>query len=123
MTRRAHTKAEQEHLTKVACLGCICCRMDGRGTVPCQIHHIREGYGIAQRATHFEVLPLCEGHHQGLRAPADPTKIAFHRNREAWVAKYGTERALVDHINQTIKGLDESNPGWWEFALELQEGA
>lgn len=107
---RAATKAEKTHLSKVAAFGCLCCAIDGRGWQPANIHHIREGYGIGQRAPHTETLPLCEGHHQGL---LDTTKLAFHRRPAEWRARYGQERELVAAINATIAKLDAANPGWW----------
>lgn len=118
-----HTTREQEHLTKVACLGCLCCRMDRRGVVPANIHHIREGYGLGQRASHFEVLPLCEGHHQGERYPRDASKIAFHKDSETWRRKYGSERELVAFVNETIARLDRDNPGWWEHPSAVMRGS
>ena len=36
-------KAEKEHLGKVAALGCIVCRHEGRFGVAAEVHHIRQG--------------------------------------------------------------------------------
>ena len=52
-------KAEKEHLSKVAAVGCIVCRMQGNEESPAEIHHIRSGQGISQRASNYEVIPLC----------------------------------------------------------------
>lgn len=115
--KRPATKAEKVHLSKVAALGCLCCAIDGRGWRPANIHHIREGYGMAQRAPHMETLPLCEGHHQGL---LEPGKLAFHKDATAWRERYGAERQLVAAVNETIVKLDAANPGWWiERAREI----
>ncbi len=115
--KRPATKAEKLHLSKVAALGCICCAIDGRGWRPANIHHIREGYGMGQRAPHMETLPLCEGHHQGLR---DCSKVAFHKSPIVWREWYGEERQLVAAVNATIAKLDAANPGWWiERAQEI----
>ena len=59
------TKAEKSHMDKVAALGCCICRLLGLGETPAQIHHIREGQGMGQRAGHFLVIPLCLEHHTG----------------------------------------------------------
>ena len=52
-------KAEKEHLSRVANVGCIVCRMQGNEESPAEIHHIRHGQGISQRASNYEVIPLC----------------------------------------------------------------
>ena len=52
-------KAEKEHLSKVASVGCIVCMMQGNEESPAEIHHIRSGQGISQRASNYEVIPLC----------------------------------------------------------------
>lgn len=119
MTRCAHTTAENLHLTKVAALGCLCCLVDGRPYTPANIHHIREGYGMGQRASHFEVLPLCKGHHQG---DDDRTKVAFHQSPEGWRRQYGSEIEQVRLINRFIVQLDAQQPLWWEFAPEVLGG-
>lgn len=59
------TAAESAHLARVASLGCIVCRLLGHGETPAQVHHVRAGQGMAQRAGHFCAVPLCEPHHTG----------------------------------------------------------
>jgi hypothetical protein len=53
-------KAEREHLDKVSSLPCSLC-----GDSPVEVHHIREGQGMAQRANHFLTIPLCPACHRG----------------------------------------------------------
>ena len=79
-----HTKAEQEHLIAVANLGCLVC---GAGA---EIHHVRRGQGLGQRASHMEVLPLCFFHHR-----TGPLGVAFHAGSRAWQAIHGTEQELL----------------------------
>ena len=57
--------ADKRHLTKVAGLGCILCRSMGLGETPAEIHHVREGQGMSQRASNFLSVPLCPEHHRG----------------------------------------------------------
>jgi len=57
--------AQKEHLNQVASLGCVLCKHLDLGNSPAQIHHIREGQGMSQRASHFLVVPLCPEHHTG----------------------------------------------------------
>jgi hypothetical protein len=59
------TKAESDHLSKVAALGCIVCRLLGQPGTPAQVHHLREGQGMSQRASNWLTIPLCPPHHTG----------------------------------------------------------
>ena len=63
--KRAPTAAERRHMGRVAALGCILCDHLGLGATPAQVHHIREGQGMSQRASNFLTIPLCPEHHQG----------------------------------------------------------
>lgn len=56
------TKSESRHMGRVADLPCACCGVHG-----VQVHHIREGQGMAQRASNFLVVPLCQPCHTGPR--------------------------------------------------------
>ena len=58
-------KADKEHMNRVASIGCILCMHLDLGETPAQLHHIREGQGMSQRASNFLVVPLCPEHHQG----------------------------------------------------------
>lgn len=51
--------------TKIAALGCILCRHLELGETPANLHHIREGQGLSQRASDWLIIPLCCEHHQG----------------------------------------------------------
>ncbi len=61
---KSKTKAEQQWLSDVAELGCICCRNMGYGASRAELHHVRNGQGMGQRADHYSVLPLCPQHHR-----------------------------------------------------------
>jgi len=54
------TKAEKLHMARVAELPCCLC-----GAMPVELHHIREGVGMAQRQGNMLVIPLCVEHHRG----------------------------------------------------------
>ena len=54
------SKASRLHLARVAALPCACC-----GDAGVQVHHIREGQGLAQRASDWLVIPLCPLCHTG----------------------------------------------------------
>jgi len=55
----------KQYKNKVASLGCMACRLLGYGETPAQLHHVREGQGMAQRASDWLVIPLCVEHHTG----------------------------------------------------------
>lgn len=54
------TSAEKQHLDRVASLPCCLC-----GDTPVQVHHVREGQGMAQRASNWLTVPLCPSCHTG----------------------------------------------------------
>lgn len=61
------TAAERKHMSRVAELGCVVCkRIYGpHDPGPVELHHPRSGTGMAKRASHMNVLPLCVEHHRG----------------------------------------------------------
>lgn len=91
------TKAEKMHLYRVAALGCIVCRNAELGETPAEIHHIRAGQGMSQRASNYETIPLCPFHHrQGGHG------AAVHAGRQAWEANYGTELELLAQVRELL---------------------
>lgn len=54
--------ADKRHMGRVAELPCACCGVHG-----VQVHHIREGQGMAQRASNWLTVPLCPECHTGPR--------------------------------------------------------
>lgn len=59
------TAAEKKHMSKVAALGCILCKRIGYQGTPAELHHPRRGTGMGQRASNYDVIPLCLEHHRG----------------------------------------------------------
>jgi hypothetical protein len=59
------TKSEKEHMNRVAELGCVLCHHLGYGETPAEVHHLRHGQGMAQRASNFLTVGLCREHHRG----------------------------------------------------------
>lgn len=124
--REKATEAESMHMTRVRKLGCWACRKDGRQRYACN-HHIREGYGANERASHWEVIPLCEPHHQGNFAsePGEPRVLAFHGGERTWKARYGNEimclKEVWDELGLDFERLPElrgSEPPWWQAYKE-----
>jgi hypothetical protein len=59
------SRAEQRYHDRVAQMPCVLCELLGQGPSAAQLHHIREGQGMSQRASHWLVVPLCPECHQG----------------------------------------------------------
>ena len=56
------TAAQRKHLGRVAELACVVCGAHG-----VHVHHVREGQGMAQRASDWLTVPLCPACHTGPR--------------------------------------------------------
>ena len=83
------TKAEREHMARVASLPCACC-----GQYGVQVHHIRDGQGMAQRASNWLTVPLCEGCHTG--------QYGVHGDKSRMRARKQSE---IDWLADTIEKL------------------
>ena len=54
------TQREKQHMDLVASMPCSCC-----GAYGVQVHHLREGQGMSQRASNWLTIPLCPECHTG----------------------------------------------------------
>lgn len=95
MAKKTKTKAEKQHMNRVAELCCIACKKIGFDDTPAELHHIRDGQGMSQRASNFEVIPLCPIHH---RHGID----AIHRSKKLFTENFGTERELLNEVLNEI---------------------
>ena len=78
MSKKPATKAESDYMDKVAQLPCATC-----GAEPAAVHHIREGQGGSQRASHFLTIPLCPDCHTGpLGIHGDKTMMRIKKKTE-----------------------------------------
>jgi hypothetical protein len=61
------TKAEKQHMNKIAQLGCaVCWRLHGpHEPAMVELHHSRRGTGMGQRSSNMDVIGLCVEHHRG----------------------------------------------------------
>lgn len=89
------SKSERLYLGRVARLGCMLCRVLGYDETPAEIHHVREGQGMAQRAENWLVVPLCPAHHRGTHG--------IHGDREDF------KRARVDEMDLLAMTIGELN--------------
>ena len=92
-------KREKEHLSKVASIGCIVCLNQRNEGTPAEIHHIRSGQGISQRASNYESIPLCHAHHR-----TGGYGVAIHSGRKEFERLHGTEYELLEQVRSLIDG-------------------
>ena len=91
MAKKSKTKAEKQHLTRVAELGCVICQR------PANIHHLLRGKGTGQKASHYETIPLCHEHHQG-----GGIGVAIHAGIESWEARWNTEDHYLKLVHDAL---------------------
>ena len=76
----------KDYMGLIAQMPCALC-----GDRPVQVHHIREGQGMAQRASDFLTIPLCPSCHVG--------PSGFHGDRSMFrIMKKGELDLLADTI-------------------------
>jgi len=96
--KKNNTKIEKEHMNAVAEIGCIVCRQNGFYGTPSEIHHIRQGAGMGQRSTNFQVIPLCPIHHRA----GGHGEVGFHQSPKEFAERYGTEQMFLDRVNEIL---------------------
>jgi len=84
------TSAERAYMGRVAALPCAICGQHG-----VQVHHIRQGQGMAQRAQNWLTVPLCVVCHQG--------RHGVHGDRALLRARKIDE---IDLLAMTIEALN-----------------
>jgi hypothetical protein len=92
------TKAEREYMNSVAQLGCIVCSNMGYMDTPAELHHIRTGQGMSQRASNYDVIPLCPFHHR-----SGGHGNAVHAGQKTWEANHGTELELLEQVKNELR--------------------
>lgn len=97
MAKKKRGKAESDHLGRVAELCCIACQRIGYDDTPAEIHHIRTGQGISQRASDYDTIPLCHHHHR-----TGGYGNAIHAGKAAFESRYGTETELLKEVKRAL---------------------
>lgn len=93
------TKADKQWLDDVSSLGCVACRNAGLGPSLAEIHHVRTRAGMAQRAAHTQVLPLCPRHHRACYS------TGFHAAPKSWQDEHGSEETLLAQVAREVAAL------------------
>tara|TARA_R110000737_G_scaffold109875_2_gene142904 strand:- start:3531 stop:4004 length:474 start_codon:yes stop_codon:yes gene_type:complete len=82
---------------------CIICEMFGEAQLsPTTCHHWIMGRVGTRRTPCKQSLPLCDGHHQG---DFDTSKIAIHREPDAWREAYGLDTDYIKEAQRMIDNL------------------
>ena len=90
------TRAARIRFGKLADMGCILCRHIGKPGTPAEIHHLRDGQGMGQRAPDDLTIPLCPFHHRGPGGYHGLGKRRFESLYEL------TERDLLEATNAIL---------------------
>lgn len=95
------SKSKREWKKLLAEIGCIVCRnYHDAPNVPAEIHHVREGQGMAQRASDYLAIPLCPDHHR-----LGGYGVALHAGQKAFERQYSSE---MDLLAETIRCVHEN---------------
>lgn len=111
------TKAQQSRLDAIHSMPCCACRLeDVSQPSKTEAHHlVDKGYRI-HSGGHDATLPLCGWHHRGdvrgCQVLCNPPTMAnaekaygpsLAMNKKAFVAKYGSERELLEQFNAAME--------------------
>lgn len=86
------TKAEREHMAKVAALGCCVCYNNGYDDTQAEIHHIN-AKAMGMKSSNYHVIPLCHIHHR-----TGGYGVAIHAGLRAFEKINGTELELLEQV-------------------------
>ena len=103
---------EIKHLSKVAEIGCILCFRLGTPGTPAEIHHPRKGTGMAQRASHYDAIPLCPEHHRG--------KTGIHgMGIPALTKHYQVDEAELLHVTRRLVAYHDHLSDGWKVSTQV----
>lgn len=93
-------KVEKQWMDAIVRLGCICCRLTGKGVSPAEVHHLLSG---GRRMGHLWSIPLCFLHHRSGRD--DARVVSRDQNQKRFEARYGSERFLLVKTRELVKAM------------------
>lgn len=100
--KQPKAKPDPAYLSEVRQLPCCICDAFGETQQsPTQAHHVTHGRFGARKTPDRMAIPLCEGHHQGLR---DTSKTALHREHEKWKFLYGEDHEWTAATQDRLAG-------------------
>lgn len=94
-------------------IGCIACRMDGRGYVPCEKHHLLTTgrHGNGKRRGERYTIGLCPYHHRGVGNPADYGSPSLASEPRRFREVYGEDGPLLALQDRLISEWRASTMG------------
>lgn len=101
MAKKPPTKEEKEYMGAVAQLPCSVNDANCGGKI--DVHH-KTGAGMAKRASHFEVMPLCFNHHSA-QTPL-PFGHAVHKGTKTFEKLYGTQDDMIRRTKEKLCRID-----------------
>ena len=90
------SRSEAAYLDRVASLDCVLC-----GRRPVEVHHVKEGQGLSQRASHWLTVALCPECHRG------PNGL-HGLGTKGFYTRYKMDE--LDLLAKTIKAIHELRP-------------
>ena len=95
-------KPDPAYLARVRELPCCICEAFGEQQLsPTSAHHVIHGRFGTRRTPDRMAIPLCEGHHQGLR---DTSKLALHQEPSRWKRFYGEDHEWIAATQDKLAG-------------------
>ena len=97
------TKAECEHMDRVAAFGCVACFVQfGTWGTPAEFHHVRK---YTERRNHLKGYGLCEpGHHRN----STKEKYSRHGDPAYFIETYGTDEQLLEIVTEKLNQREKS---------------
>ena len=97
---RQRTKAEREHMDRVAKLGCVVC-----GAKPVELHHLRtrsdgQNVGMGVRGDHMRVVSLCAVHHR-----TGGFGVAIHGGAREFAKNFGEDSHMLELVLAMLEAV------------------
>lgn len=108
------TTAQAWRLEQLAAMPCIACEIEGVAQpFRTEIHHLTDKGYRKHSGGHASTLPLCGHHHRGECLDGHTASLmAFHygpslaRSKRQFTETYGSERALLERVNDKLTTED-----------------
>lgn len=98
---KTRSKSDKLHLSRITEMGCIVCLLELHVYTTPEIHHIRTGQGLSQRADDKSAIGLCPGHHR-----LGGYGVAIHAGQKEFEKNHGTELELLAQVNGFLNAED-----------------
>lgn len=87
---------DSNYLNRVRALPCVVCEATFRTQKSLTTaHHCFHDRLSRVKVSDYDVIPLCDAHHQGLWG-TDPDCIAIHKQKKTWREKHGPDWSYIN---------------------------